>query len=283
MFDRVPISRATHSIAVAALLVSASVLCANGLFAEEASLANATTGGGDARGISAAVLPSEARPGDVVELRIVMSRESWGRFDVREIGHPNVRTVARVVAPVAYQDQKYTQRYSLFLQPVCSGKIELGPVPVDLTTADGQQTVDLTMLDLNVIPFGGPALSDAPLALPPGETESESSSMFSQLFWGGVACSVLGIWTFVFFGMRRQNARSQSAGLSPDDISHGETVQRLRAGVVPKDELSKLLQNSSVTISDHLRNKIEQAVYSSQVQVSELAALAELLQEELRS
>lgn len=230
-------------------------------------------------GISASIVPNNARPGDVVEFRVEMNRDTWGRFELERPNHPRMRTIAEEKIPVSYQGQLYKQRHSVFLQPVSSGDIRIGATSITLSTAGGEQTVELPTLALRVQPFDSPALSDLPLPLPPGETAFQSPSIFSLLFWAGVALAVLGVWSFVFFGLQNRPLQSVRTE-SPNDFSEtSDIVERLQSGVVAKDELENLLHDSSFSLSAELRSKIEQAVYSEQIELSELAIL---FQKELR-
>ena len=229
-------------------------------------------------GVTATILPDNARPGDIVELRIEMNRETWGRFILKKLNHPQLRTIAEEKIPVSYQGQLYKQRHSLFLQPVSSGEIKIGTTTVTISTATGEETVELPALDLSVRPFDSPALSDLPLPLPPDEAVAQSGSMFSLLFWMSVAFAVLGIWSLVFFGMRNRELQPVRSDSSKEFSHVGGLIQRLRSGVVGKDDLENLLHDSNLSISAELRSKMEQAVYSEQFEPADLATL---LQEEL--
>ena len=279
MFGHNPATKATDRISVIVVLLSAAVFCATAASAEFASAAPETANDIPAHGISAVVIPRDARPGDVVELRIEMSRESWGRFEFGKLGHSKLLTIAEEKVPVSYKNRRYKQRHSLFLQPVSSGVVEISATSVNLSTADGEETVGLPALRLNVIPFDGPALSDSALPLPPDEVAAQPPSLFSALFWIGVAFLVLGIWSLVFFGMRNQKTQSVRADSTKEFTQVDIIIASLTSGVVPKDELEDLLQDSRLSFSTELRNKIEQAVYSVQV---EPAKLASCLQRELR-
>ena len=231
-------------------------------------------------GVTAEVIPSDARPGDIVELRIEMNRETWGRFEFKKPNHPQMRTIAEEKIPVSYQGQLYKQRHSLFLQPVSSGEIEIEATELTISTAAGEETVELPALALSVRSFDSPALSDSPLPLPPDEADAQSGSVLSLLFWMGVSFSVLGVWSFIFFGMRNGKSQLARSDMSKNSLRSNEIIERLRTGVVPKDDLENLLQDPNLSISAELRSAIEQAVYSTQIKPSDLALL---LQEELHA
>ena len=222
-------------------------------------------------GITATIIPEAANPGDIVEFRVEMNRKTWARFAMDKPAHPQMRIIAQEQIPVSYQGQLYRQRYSFFLQPVSSGDVEIGATSVTVSTANGQDTILLPAQSLHVRPFDGAVLSDSPLPLPPEEVASESNAIFALLFWLGVAVLVLAVWSLVFFGMRyRKHHSVESASLGQSSWL-SEVVESLSAGVVPAQDLETLLHDSDVSISGPLRENIEAAVYSTQVNPADLA------------
>lgn len=272
-------ANATYRIELIGVCLFACFFCASAWSVERSSTVSGTVGDISIHGISVAVLPTDARPGDVVELRIEMSRDSWGRFELGKLIHPQMRIISHERIPVTYRNRGYHQRHSVFFQPMSSGIFEIGETSVNLSTSGGEEIVELPKLKLNVIPFDALALSNSPLALPPDEVVVQSSSMVSAIFWAGFACSVLGLWSLVFFGMRNRKFQSVRVDSSGESTRSNGIIENLRAGIVPKRELENLLHDSNFSISAELRNKIEQAVYSLQFEPNELA---DVLREELR-
>lgn len=248
----------------------------------------ATTGqenGNSNFGISAVVVPAEARPGDIVELRVEMRRASWGRFHLQMPNHPQLRLLAEEKIPVSYAQGIFRQQQTLLLQPVSSGDIVIAGMTATVSTADGNQTIELPDQTLNVQAFQDVTLSNAPLPMPPDELETQTSAL---PWWFGLAICAIGavvVSLLSLFGFLRVRKRaSQSEQSVQDSLRKSCLVDQLRSGIISKHDMEQLLNDPNISVSPELRSKIQQAVYSApsgQNAQNTPADLASLLQKEL--
>ncbi len=261
---------------VITLIVSSAVFLTFGA-------AFATTGpenGNSNFGISAVIVPAEARPGDIVELRVEMSRTSWGRFHLQLPNHPQLRLLAEEKIPIFYAQGIFRQQQTLLLQPVSSGKIVIAGMTATISTADGNQTIELPDLTLNVQAFQDVTLSNAPLPMPPDELETPTS----VLPWCfGLAIGAVVVSLLRLFGFLRVRKRASQPEQSVQDSSRrSRLVDQLRSGIIfSKHDMEQLLNDPNISVSPELRSKIQQAVYSAPSAQNMPAGLARLLQEEL--
>ena len=205
-----------------------------------------------------------------------MSRETWGRFEFQMPDHPQLRFLAQEKIPVSYNDRRYQQRHSVMLQPVSSGEIAISGATVTVSTTDGEETIELPVLNLKVKAFGDVVISDAPLPLPSAETQTPTNALPWWLYFVIGAAVVLLLALFRFLRNRKPASSPVRLGQELSQTAH--IVDQLRSGGIPKHDLEAMLHDPSTSISAELRSKIEEAVYSVQTDPSDLAML---LQKEL--
>lgn len=228
----------------------------------------------DGSGISARFEPARVYPGDVCALIVEMDRDTFGQFELHVPAQPQLYLVSVERVPVSLVNGRYRQRQSLRLQPLSSGEMAINEAQVQLTDANGTQTISLPVVKLQVLPFETADVSDAPESLP-GTIGERAATSWATGCGVAMVIGVLLIAVAIFCSLRLRNSNSE-ADQSLDPAL--DAVEKLQSGTVPKHSMEQLLAQRGPTLSPELRCEIEKAVYGQRCQP---AALLALLRKEL--
>ncbi len=222
-------------------------------------------------GISVRFVPEQARPGDVVQLRAQMDRETWGQFELHVPATPALHAITVEKMPLKYENGRYQQQQSLVFQPKRSGAIVISGARLDVVTSGGRQSVALPDLTLAVEPLGTVDTSDIPVPLPAPAPDSPPGS---PALWAAlvVIAFVLSI-TILLVAKKKQNRQLTAVQSVPPKSTPDDLFKRLQSGELPRKDLERLLCDPSFVASDAVRAAIERAVYSQNDDAVELAKL----------
>ena len=227
-------------------------------------------------GITARFLATDAKPGEIVELRVEMIRKTWGKFELQIPSHPKLHLIAVQKVPIEYSGDLYRQRESILFQPISSGVLQLNEMQVALSLPTGVENIDLPPLELTVSPYAEHELSDTPELLP---TTLGATSGGSKV---AIIVIVLAVsLTLLAIGIARRfrNKETQPASEPESRMTDiRRTIAELQNGRIQRDELEKILLNAGPSMSASLRDSLEQAIYSNHGQAERIA---DLMQKEL--
>ncbi|TWT84097.1 hypothetical protein CA13_55730 [Planctomycetes bacterium CA13] len=219
-------------------------------------------------GITARFEPPQVHPGDVCTLIVEMDRDTFGQFELHVPAHSQLHVVSVLRVPVSLANGRYRQRQCLQLQPLSSGEVTINEAQVELTDANGTQTISLPMVMLQVLPLEATDLNDAPESLPGTIDESNGKSP-AFLIGGILLCGIL-LVAVTILCKRLLRDSNLEAHLKYDPAL--EAVEKLQSGVVPKRSLEQILAQRDFHISPELRCEIEEAVYGQHCQPAALLA-----------
>ncbi|SMP51187.1 hypothetical protein SAMN06265222_103238 [Neorhodopirellula lusitana] len=222
-------------------------------------------------GITARFEPHQAHPGDIVTLNVEMKRESWGQFELQIPNQTSVHSIAIEEIPLRLADGQYQQRISWLFQPITSGRIEFQDASVIVVTDEGEQTIGLPNLRLDVQPFPTQKLADTALPLPSSDESPDTNSNAAWMIGIGMVIGFI-LVAALFRSLRHKPTPTDN---SEQAASHAtsQLIDKLKAGDAGKDDLLRLLNDPNIAMSDRLRAGLEKAAYSRDFQPGDLAAL----------
>jgi hypothetical protein len=185
-------------------------------------------------GISAEIVPSQVRPGDLFELRVVMERSEYGRFDLMVPAHGHLHRVAVEKVPVRLEDGLYRQSETWLLQADSSGEFVIEKGAAMLETKAGTVEVKLDPLRVEVEAYAGIDESSEPLELP--EVKSIPSTGKQ---WAGSVAAIIVLSSLVFWMLKskRTGVANQVTGKPEVDLALG----RLTNGQVDEKDFERLM------------------------------------------
>ena len=218
-------------------------------------------------GVTARLVPEQVRPGDVFELRVEMTRADYGRFELRVPPHGSLHRVAVESEPVRLEDGRYRQRESWMLQADRSGEIVIDGAVVVLKTGSGEVPVVLPPLRVEVMPWGAPDKSAAPVAFPKRVKGEESKVMT----WWWLVPFVASVCLFAWW------LRRPLSGAADRDPGGGASLEEaladLDAGSLRSLALEQLMFERGDGWPRELREAAAQAVYAGRGDAAEVADL----------
>ncbi|GAA5507959.1 hypothetical protein [Novipirellula caenicola] len=221
-------------------------------------------------GITVRFIPNHARPGDVVQLRAEMDRDTWGQFDLHVPANPDMHAITVEKIPLQYQDGRYRQQQSLVFQPKRSGALRVSGATIDVVTSRGRQTVTVPDLTLVIEPTGITDTTTTPVPLPTSTPAQSSQSLaFFAAAVGIGLVFLLAIFVVARKHRNRQPTAAPSTSQSPPPTDN--LVHLLQSGQMPRHDLERLLADPNFTASVDVRAAIERAVYAEEYDTAQLA------------
>lgn len=206
-------------------------------------------------GITAEIVPSQVRPGDLFELRVVMERSEYGRFDLVVPGNGHLHRVAVEKVPVRLEDGLYRQSETWLLQADSSGEFVIDKGIAMLETKAGIAEVELGPLRVEVQAYAGSDESSEPLEFP----EAKSFPVMGKQ-WGGLVAAIIVVSSLAFWMLRskRNGVVEQMTGKPEMDLALG----RLAIGQVDGKDLERLMLGRQWSAESH--QAMAEVVYGGQ-------------------
>jgi len=215
---------------------------------------------------------TECQPGEVVELRAIMSSEQLASFRLAIPEDPRIHFVANQKRPVHYRNGQYLQTEIWILQPKVAGVIQIEGIQAILDRPAGEEMRTLQVEPLSVLPYPDNQDNFAPELLPPVSEGRRS----------GKVLGILSLLTITVAGVLLARRFRREINLPENMPEQGVTHQKLRASLVAGENFTEfaeyLLNDTSYVLSPALRESLECLVYSPQ---SDTAAIIELLDREV--
>ncbi|EMI20028.1 hypothetical protein RMSM_03041 [Rhodopirellula maiorica SM1] len=232
----------------------------------------------NAFGITVRFVPDHAGPGDVVQLRAEMDRDTWGQFELHVPANPDMHAITVEELPLQYKNGRYQQQQSLVFQPKRSGSLRISGATIDVVSSRGRQTVTVPDLTLAIKPFESTDTATTPVPLPSPEPvrSPQSPSRLAVPLCIGL---VLAIAIFLVSRNYRNQTRATSQPTTQPPPSD-DLVDLLKSGQTSRQDLEQLLNDPNFVVSATEREVIERAVYAENCDTTQLANL--LQQQETR-
>ncbi|TVP82403.1 MAG: hypothetical protein EA353_00455, partial [Puniceicoccaceae bacterium] len=115
--------------------------------------------------IAVSLSPRQCQPGDVVELRVQSSFESYTSFELVIPDREDWVLLTHEADPVRYTEGAYRQEARVLFQPLQAGEFDFSDVEAVVRSSEGTQVLDLAIPPLEVQPYVTGEDSDDPLAL----------------------------------------------------------------------------------------------------------------------
>lgn len=221
-----------------------------------------TTHAADASGITAKIIPAQVRPGDLLELRVVMERPEYGRFTLEIPAQDHLHRVAIDRVPLKLEDGTYRQRETWWLQADASGNFSIDGGRVKLENENGVEEISLPPLSVEVLPYPAEDTISEPVPYPPDDMEA---SIHLSPWWWLLPASVLLATTGWWRSRPAKNNELIEAGPSLLE----SVLTQLDAGTVDAACLQQLAEQD---ISPELREEITGLVYGGRTDAGQLAS-----------
>ncbi|MGB6221930.1 MAG: hypothetical protein WBG04_12925 [Haloferula sp.] len=197
-------------------------------------------------------MPAQVQPGDLFELRVVMERSAYGRFELKVPGHERLHRVAVEKVPVRLEDGVYRQQETWLLQADSSGELVIDGVIALLEKEQEFEEVKLPSLRVEVLPYAAKDASDEPLEFP--EAEAMGSDLAYGLWIIGGVLLALGCWWWI--------SRSNTTGVleTASGASRiGLEWEALLAGKPDRRSLERLMVERKWSAESH--QELSEVVY----------------------
>jgi hypothetical protein len=221
--------------------------------------------------------PVVAKPGDIVKLQAHLESPTYATFSLTVPKHDSLYFVNQQVIPAQYHDGVYSQQSTWTLQTIEPGTLQIEGI--EATIQQGSATRQQAVAPLTLTVESYPIAEDPATPLPLPTYELNTRSTFNRSVIWVIATG----FVLLFVGVLASR-RNKETTLKPNDTSAPlvDLESSLAAGQLPTALIESVLHHQDLTLSDELRNALEQTVYNKNHRATP-EALLETLRKDLRA
>jgi hypothetical protein len=220
-----------------------------------------------ADGIEWSVKPSDCHPGDLVELRAVMTRTDFAEIELEVPKTDALHPVTRTTGPVRYHGGTYTQEITWIMQPTRAGNIELDGIKAHLKQGGRVTDFGLPARSLTVRSYGEGVDSPEPMSLP--QTAPVARRPNRWLLLGLAAACLLVLILFL-------RSKAEPVAVPTSDVLDLKDLRNaLDQSESPVSLMERILDGNTIHLAKPLREAMERSVYGGKFDRDELLRLLE--------
>jgi hypothetical protein len=207
-------------------------------------------------GITATLVPDNAKPGDIIELLVEMDRSEYAKFTLDIPAQPHLHRIAVEAVPVSFSKGRYRQSEKWLLQADSSGDFVIEGGKVLLENGGTTFTTPLPDLKLVVTPYAGTDASSDPVGLP----DELAVLITSGRLWLWVLVLILAV---PFIALLARNRRRHTMEIGDHDIDLLFLAARELEQEMPSSHvLENLIHNKEINLPEELRARLVEFVYA---------------------
>jgi len=206
-------------------------------------------------------------PGDLIELKVVVRSNEYGRYSIREPSHASLRYRETQAFPLRkVTNGQYEQRWIVLYQISRSGEIVLAGGELRDEAEGEASAISIERVVIQSDGFGSEQDPNRPEALTPLQSESSNRSWMVSVF-GLLAVGLFCVWVWK---RREESSRVDSLEKSPLRAAAERILAAWDTGKAPTRDLERFLRDYHSACPPSLVEMIEKALYSKTGQSAEL-------------